>query len=1036
MNPGGPLSAIVWFSLRFRGVVIALAIALVGYGVYALSGAKYDVFPEFAPPRVTIQCEAPGLSPEQVESLVTQPIENEVNGVPDIESLRSSSIQGLSLVTVTFRSNSDIHRARQTVAERLATLNGQLPQGVRAPNMTPLTSSTSVVLSIGLTSDERSLMDLRTLADWTMKPRLLVVPGVAKVSVFGGEVKQYQIQIIPERLVFYQLAFGDVLQAAQRATGVIGAGFIENENQRIILQTQAKASTTKELARTVITQSQGVNVTLGDIAHIAQGPEPPFGAASVMGKPGVILLVSSQYGANTYEITTHLEQALNDLRPAIEKQKAQLHSDLFRPANFIQTSLSNITFSLILGGVLVVVVLFLFLADFRSAAISCTPIPLSLLAAVIILEQFGFTLNTITLGGLAVAIGVVVDDAVITVENILRRLRENRRVPDPLPAIRVVLAASLEVRSAVVYATFAVILVFVPVLTMSGLAGRLFAPLGVAYITANLASLLVALTVTPALCLAFLGGKKVSRDVSPFVRWLKSGYERILRKIERRSWSVVSAVSLLTAAGLLTLFFVRGGFLPDLREGHFIVHMSAIPGTSLGESLSLGRQVATALEKLPSVRKVSQRVGRAEAADDVWGTQYSEFDVDLKSLNGAETARAFADIRKVLTDVPGVTTAVKPFLTERVEETLSGYTASVAINIFGDDLDALDENAAKSASLVKTMPGATDVQIQSPPGAPDLLIRARPEALQRWGFTSIEFLEAVRAAYQGVAASQVYEGNRVYDVAVTLDPASKRSIDQVKTLMLRSSAGTYVPLGVLAYIEQESGRYVVLHQGARRVQTITCNVTGRDTAAFVADARRLLASKIQLPSGSYMQFSGTSEEQTRSRQDLLLHSSLAGLGIILLLSIVLANGRNLALILANLPFALVGGVGAVFAIGGSLSVGAMVGFVTLFGITVRNSIMMISHYEHLVTTEGQEWNLNTAIRGASERLTPICMTALVTALGLLPLALGSGEPGREIEGPMAIIILGGLLTSTALNLLVLPTLALRYGRFSASATNR
>lgn len=1026
---GGILSAIVRFSLRFRGAIIALACLAVGYGLFALTRTKYDVFPEFAPPQVVIQTEAPGLAPEQAEVLVTQPIENALNGMDGVELLRSSSIQGLSLITVTFRANTDIYRARQVVAERLATLTRQLPQGVRAPTMTPLTSSTSVVLGIGLTSDARSLMDLRTIADWTVRLRLLAVPGVAKVAVFGGEVRQLQVQVLPQRLVQYNLAIDDVLAAARRATGVRGAGVIDTHNQRIVVQTEGQAITPAELARTVIARHAGVNVTLGDVAHVVEAPEPPIGAASVMGKTGVVLLISAQYGGNTLQVTRKLDQALSELQPALAAQDVMLHADVFRPATFIQTAIHNLRISLWIGGVLVVVVLFLFLFNFRTAAISCTAIPLSLLAGTTLLQVLGYSLNTLTLGGLAIALGEVVDDAVIDVENILRRLRENRVRPEPLPPLGVVLRASIEVRSAVVYATFAVVLVFVPLLTMSGVAGRLFAPLGLAYIAAVLASLLVALTVTPALCLVFLGRDEALAGEPPVMRWLKERYVVLLRRVEEHARAVMAGVAIFTVTGLTMLLFVGGSFLPELREGQLIVHLSAVPGTSLQSSLRLGRQVTAALRKLPFVRSVAQRVGRAELADDVFGTHYSEFNLELKPLAGEEGDRAMAAIRNVLAQFPGVNGAVNSFLTERVEETLSGYTASVVIKIFGNDLDVLDSQAQKVARVLSTVNGAMAVQVQSPPGAPQLRVRLREPDLLRWGFDPVTVLNAVGVAYQGDEVGQVYEGNRVVDVAVILAPEDRRAVKAVGALPLRNAAGTYVPLRQLADIRETSGRYMVLHDGARRVQTVTCDVAGRDVQSFVADARKTLSASILLPPGTNLQFSGAATAQAQSRQELLVHSLLVGVGIVLLLAIVLGNARNLLLVLVNLPFALVGGVLVVFATGDTLTLGAMVGFVTLFGITLRNSIMLISHYEHLVAVENVPWGFEAVLRGASERLVPILMTALVTALGLLPLALGSGEAGREIEGPMALIILGGLLTSTALNLLVLPTLALRYGRF-------
>jgi CzcA family heavy metal efflux pump len=1023
------LKRIVRGSLRFRGVVIALALTLAGYGIYAFTQADYDVFPEFAPPQVVVQVEAPGLSPEQVETLVTQPVENAINGVEGIDSLRSQSIQGLSVSTVTFRPNRDIYRARQAIAERLANLANQLPQGVAAPAMTPLTSSMSMVLVAGLTSEERSLMDLRTLADWTLKPRLLAVPGVSKVAVFGGDVKEFQIQVRPDRLVAYDLALEDVIGAARRATGVRGAGFIENDNQRITLRSEGQSLTAAQLAKSVVRQSEGALVTLGDLGRVMEAPAPSVGAAALGGKEGVMLVISSQLGASTLEVTTRVEQALEDLRPSLVAQRVQLKADVFRPADFIQTATHNVQTSLALGGLLVVLVLTLFLFNLRTAAISCTAIPLSLLAAIIVLQKLGYSLNTMTLGGLAIAIGEVVDDAVIDVENILRRLRENRHRTQPLPVLQVVLNASLEVRSAVVYATFAVILVFVPILTMGGLAGRLFAPLGLTYILAILASLAVALTVTPALCLVFLGGQHFNEAEPPLVRRLKARYLGVLRQVETHAKAVLVSVGVAILLGLAALPFLGGGFLPELREGHFIVHMSGVPGTSLQQSLALGRQVTQELLKLPFVRSVGQQIGRAEQADDTLGPQDSELHVALKPLAGNEAESAQSEMRAVLAKFAGANFAMNTFLTERVEETLSGFTAAVVINVFGPDLDALDATAKDIGRALGRVPGATDVQVQSPPGTPQWVARLKPAELARYGLDAVTVLDDIGTAYEGATAGQIYEGNQVFNVAVVLDADSRKDVTQVAALPLRNSAGAHLRLGDVAALYQTAGRYVVLHQGAQRVQIITCNVRDRDVSSFVADAQRRIHTDVKLPAATYLEFGGTAAGQAQARRDLWVHSLLAGVGIVVLLSIVMRNGRNLTLVLMNLPFAMVGGVLAVFGSGGVLSIGALVGFVTLFGITLRNSIMMISHYEHLVTVENEPWGPETALRGAGERVTPILMTALVTGLGLLPLAIGSGAAGREIEGPMAMVILGGLATSTALNLLVLPTLALRFGRF-------
>jgi CzcA family heavy metal efflux pump len=1022
------LNAIVRFSIRFRGVVIALAFALLGYGVFSLFGASYDAFPNFAPPEASVQTEAPGLSPEQVEVLVTQPIENAINGVPGIATLRSRSIQGLSDITVIFDASTDVYRDRQVVSERLSSLTSELPSGVEPPVMAPLMSSTGNIMEVDFTSDTQSLMTVRSVADWTIKPRLLAVSGVAGIEIIGGEVRELQVQVEPQRLVQYGVSLEDVVNVARQATGVRGGGFVDTPNQRIVLQTEGQSVTPAELARTVLVHHNGANITLGDVAHVVDAPAPAFGAASVAGKPGVAMMVDAAYDSNTLEVTRDVDAALASLRPNLEVQGIVTHSNVLRAADFIQIAVRNVRNSLYIGAILVVIVLFLFLFDLRTAAISCVAIPLSLLTAVIALEKMGLSLNTMTLGGLAIAIGEVVDDAVIDVENIYRRLRENRHLPKPRPAFQVVLDASIEVRSAVVYATFVVILVFLPILNMSGLAGSLFRPLAIAYIWAILASLIVALTLTPALSLLVLGKRELPEHEPPVVHWLKRGYTRFLTGAEERPRLLIGTVGVLVVVGIAALFLLSTSFLPDLREGNITVHMTAIPGTSLAESMRLGDRVTAMLMKIPYVQSVAQRSGRAEVATDTNGIHESEIDVNMQATDGSQVQTTENDIRSVLAQVPGAILTSNSFLTERINETLSGYGAAVVINIYGNDLDQIDQVAAQIPPILQSIPGGAEVSMESPPGMPEIQIRLRPESLARWGFDPVTVLDAVRTAYGSEIVGQTYEGNRVFDVAVRLAPSGSPQVAEIGALPLRSPDGNFVTLGQLADIQNTSGRYVILHEGARRVQTITCNVRGRDVSSFVHDAQQRVA-QIKMPPGTYVDFSGTAAAQAQSNRELLVNSIFAGLGMILLLTVVVGDARNLLLMLANLPFALVGGVFAAGITGVNLSLGSLVGFVTLFGITLRNSIMLISHYEHLVKSEGMTWGVYAMLRGASERLAPILMTALVTGLGLLPLAIGSGDPGREIEGPMAIVILGGLITSTLLNLLVLPALALRYGKF-------
>ena len=812
------LKWLVDFSLRFREVVITLGLVVLGYGVYIASRSQLDVFPEFAPPQVVIQTEAAGLSPEQVEQLVTRPIETVVNGVAHLESIRSQSIQGLSIITAVFAEGTDVFQARQMVSERLVEVASRIPQRAGPPTMAPLTSATSDVLQVGLTSEKRSLMEIRTFADWTLRPRLLAVPGVAKIVVFGGEVRQLQIQVRPDRLLQFGISIDDVLDSARRATGVRGAGFVDTPNQRVVFRTEGQQLSPQHLGDVVLRHKDGRSVRFKDVATIAERPEPMIGAAAIQGTPGAVLVVSSQYGANTLEVTRAVEAALEEMEPAARSLEITIHPKLFRPANFVETAIGNIRSSLLIGAVLVTIVLFFFLADVRTALISMMAIPLSLLGAIIVLNRFGVSLNTLTLGGLAIAIGEVVDDAIIDVENILRRLRDNHLRPDPRPVFQVVFDASLEVRSAVVYATFVVALVFLPVITMSGIQGRLFAPLGIAYILAILASLLVALTITPALCLVLLP-KRARVDHTPsHVARFKRRYRQALERISKHPRAVLTTVAALCLIALAMLPFFGGAFLPELREGHFIVHMSAVPGTSLEQSLAVGREVTKELDKNPHIRSIAQRAGRAEQADDTWGTHYSEINVDLVPLSGEEAESVQSEIRAALVKFPGVYFAIKPFLTERIEEILTGIRGQVAIKIFGEDLDQIDRAAQDVARVVSSVPGAVDVQVESQPGLPEMVVQLRPERLLQFGFQPVSVMDAVQTAYQGTNVAQTFEGNRVFDVTVILDDTARRNPEAAGGLMLQNLEGTRIPLRQVAEIYPTTGRYVILHEATRRRQ--------------------------------------------------------------------------------------------------------------------------------------------------------------------------------------------------------------------------
>lgn len=1024
------LQAIVARSLQHRRVVIALAIALGLYGVWTARHAKLDVLPDFAPPQVEIQTEAPGFAPDQVELLVTLPIETALGGVTGMEALRSESIPGLSVITAVFRDDVDVYKARQVVAENLADIAPRLPAGVPPPRLSPLTSATMDVLKVGFTSRARTPMELRTLVEWTIRPRLLMVPGVARVNVFGGEVRQVQVQVSAASARAHGVTVADVVGAARAATATRGAGFVDTAAQRIVLEAVGNARTGGDVGATVVAASGAAPLRIADLAEVREAAAPAFGDALIQGEPGVLLTLSAAYGANTMEVTAALERALDELGPLLARADVTLHPALHRPASFVEAAIANLRGALLLGTLLVVVVLLVFLQDLRAAFVSLTAIPLSLLAAVIVLTRCGVTLNTMSLGGLAIAIGEVVDDAIIDVDNIVRRLRANRAAAEPRSAFAVALAASLEVRRAVVFATMAVALVFAPLLLLGGLQGKFFAPLAASYLLAVVASLAVALTVTPALALALLGGAPPRRETPRTQAALGAAYARLLRWVWRRERPVLAVVGAGALAALCLAPLLGGEFLPDFEEHHLVVQLVAAPGTSLAAMRRLGTGLSRALLDLPGVRTVEQQTGRAEQGEDTWGPNRGELHLELTPEG--DDADTTARVRAVLADVPGIESEVLTFLGDRISESISGETAAVVVNVFGDDLDVLDTTAHDVAAALAATPGAVDVRVGTPALASHQTIALRGDALARYGFRPADVLDQVQVAFAGASAGQVYRGEQPVDVVVILAQGERDDPERVGALLVQSPAGVVVPLRRLAGVRVVDARDVIRHEGGRRRQTVTCNVGGRDVTAFVAAARARLARDVTVPTGTYLTLSGTAQARAAATRDLALHGAFGLLGVVLLLAIVAERWPNLLMLLLNLPLALAGGVVAAAITSTGLSLGALVGFVTLFGVTLRNAIMMMAHYQHLVREEGLPWNAETALRGATDRLIPIVMTALVTGLGLLPVALASGRAGGEIDGPMAIVILGGLVTSTALNLLVLPTLARRFGRFDAS----
>jgi CzcA family heavy metal efflux pump len=1016
---------LIALSIQHRVVVALLAAVFLAYSAVSLRSAPLDVFPEFVEPQVTVQTEAPGFSPEQVEQLVTRPVEAAINGSSGLKGLRSESIAGLSVVSITFREGIDLTAARQGISESLAELGGRLPAGVVAPKMSPLTSSTMDLIKIGLVSDALDAFTLRDIADWTLKPRLLAVPGVARVTVFGGDVRQVHIEIDPARLSDVGLGINDVLTAARAATGLRGGGFVDLKSQRVLLNVSAASSTPAQIADAVVSVANGTPVRIRDVATVRTAAAIKSGDALIQGRPGILLAVSGQYGANTLEATRAAESALAELAPQLARLNVSIVSPLHRPANFIELALRDLTRSLAIGSVLIFVLLIVFLRDWRSALISFITIPLALGVAILVLTSRGETLNTLTLGGFAVALGVLIDDAIIDIENVMRRLAQNARLDRPRPAFDVILEASYEIRASIFYATVVVLLVFVPVFAMGGVQGRLLKPLAASFVLSVAASLAIALTVTPALCALFLKGAAHGRTGGGYWTGLQ---HRVMTAVDRRL-AVVLSILLVVMLGCALLAGRLGGeFFPMFREGHFVLQVSSrSPGTNFSEMLDVGRSVTRELLALPYVATVEQQVGRAEQGEDTWGPHRSEFHVELKSNARIDQRVAQDEIRRILDRYPGVNAEVLTFLGDRISETLTGTTAQVVVNVVGSDLDALDRAARAIAGKAATIDGVVDLTANIQSGSPQIDIALDPAALSLYGVRPIDALEAVSAGYAGQTVGQLYDQDRVVDVVALLAEGVRGNPASIAELPVIAVDGTRLTLGALARVVPSTGRASIDHEAGRRRVSVGFNVAGGSAQTVVGELRDALKS-VPLPAGTFVEISGIAQAQADAHRELLLFSAIAFLAITMVLGMAFRRRIHALLVLLNLPFALVGAIAAIALTGVGLSLGALIGLVTVFGVSARNAILLFSHYEHLVYVENESWSAELAWRGAQERLRPVLMTALATGLGLLPIAVALGSPGHEIEGPMAIAAIGGLVTSTLLTLLVLPAVAARIWR--------
>ena len=1018
------LAAIVRSSLAHPRIVTALSVLIAVLGAAALIGARFDVFPDFAPPHVLVQTETPGLDATQVEALVTRPLEGLLAGTENVRTVRSTSSQGLSAIRVIFDRGGDPYRQRQVVTERLAEAGGLLPQGVSPPQLSPLSSSMEYLVHFGFTSDTLSPMALRDLVEWVVKPQILAVPGVAQAQVFGGEVRERQILVEPLKLAAYALTLEDVADATRRATELVGGGYIETATQRLVVQAQAAGATAEALAQAIVATKDGVPVRLGDVATIRDGAQPRFGDAMIGGRPGILVETSTQFGANTLEVTRALEGRLDALAPQLQQQGVAYHPALLRPASFIESAIEKLRNSLLIGAVLVVALLLVTLRDWRGALVSFSSIPLALLTTVWILETFGLSLNTMTLGGLVVALGVVVDDAVIDVENILRRMRASISTGERIDVRTLFTHASLEVRRPVFYATAAVAVAFLPILMMSGLQGAFFRPLSIAFLLAVGLSLLVAMSATPALC-ALVMQKHRPRPEAAFLARCKRWQLRTIEGFDRRPRVLLALLIASGVLGIVLLPLLGARLLPDFRENYLIAHASLRPGIAIAETARIGEGISKSLAKIPGVKSVAEQIGRAENGQDPDTPNKSEFEVQIDPAKGHTAADIDAAIRDVFDDYPNQLVEIYSVLAERIGETLSGESAPFSVSVFGADLDVDDEVAGKIAEVLQKLPDSSGVRLVVPPRQPELRVALKPEALALYGLQAGDALDAINAAFHGNHVAAIQHADRSVPIALRIEGAGSDP-HAVGTLLLRGRDGALVPLAKVADVETITARSMIDHEDGLRRQIVVATPKTSDQAGYAEAARKAIATNVRLPPGVYLRYGGAAEAQGEAANELLLHSVAAFVLIVLLLGLAFGHARHVALVLLALPSTLIGGVAAIAITGGTLTLGAMVGFVALFGMAARNTILLVSHYDHLVREEGQAWSLATALRGAEERLTPVLLTALLTALALLPVALQLKQPGHEIEGPMAVVILGGLVSSTLVSLLLIPPLAARW----------
>lgn len=1040
------LNKIIHFSLQNRILVLVASVLLLIGGTYTALHTEVDVFPDLTAPTVVVMTEANGMAAEEVEQLVTFPIETAVNGATHVRRVRSSSTHSFSVVWVEFDWDTDIYLARQIVSEKLSLVAEELPPSVGKPTLGPQSSILGEMLIVGLTADSTSMLDLRTLADWTIRPRLLSTGGVAQVAVLGGDIKEYQIQLDPERMRHYGVTLGQVLDATRgmnlNANGgviyeygneYIVRGLTATTNTELLGKTVVKSASSDELQATsgsgnnssFVARSSSLPVLLEDVADVRIGAQTPkLGLASERGKPAVLLTVTKQPATSTLDLTAKLEASLKDLQKNLPPD-VHVSTDIFRQSRFIESSIGNVKKSLVEGGIFVVIVLILFLANVRTTVISLVTLPLSLVVSLLVLHYMGLTINTMSLGGMAIAIGSLVDDAIVDVENVYRRLHENRLLPpgQQQSVLQVVFNASREVRMPILNSTLIIVVSFVPLFFLSGMEGRMLVPLGVAFITALAASTVVALTLTPVLCSYLLGhnlssDKKNGNGDSAVARTLKNAYGAVLEKALQHKRAVLGYTIALFAVALGLFFTLGRSFLPPFNEGSFTINVSSLPGISLEESDAIGRRAEELLLTVPEIQTVARKTGRAELDEHALGVNTSEIEAPFE-LKDRPRSEVVAEVRQKLSTLVGANVEIGQPISHRIDAMLSGTKANIAIKLFGDDLNRMFALGNEIKSNIQDVPGIADLTVEQQIERPQLTITPRREMLARYGITLPQFAEYVNACLAGEAVSQVYEQGKSFNLTVRMRDDLRDQASKIGDLMIDTGDGRQIPLNYVADIRSTQGPNSISRENVKRKIVISANVADRDLRSVVNDIQARIDTQIKLPEGYHVEYGGQFESEQAASRTLLLTSLMSIVVIFLLLFHEFRSVKESAVILINLPLALIGGVFALLLTTGEVSIPAIIGFISLFGIATRNGMLLISHYNHLQSEEGYTVH-DSVIRGSLDRLNPILMTALSSALALIPLALGGDLPGNEIQSPMAKVILGGLLTSTFLNGFIIP----------------